>query len=294
MLVTPYVSTASFTAHPTYLDLDDLRYGDPSAADQTAQLNDLLLMSSSWADGYCEQPLRAHQVVQNRRERMGRDGTVKIHPDHTPVRSVSSFAYGYTPTALTTITSPSVWIEDGRNLVITVGSSGPWSGSLQFGTPAAGGLLYTQTTYIAAFVATVLNTASTAGATSLTVLDPTCIDPGVSYRIWEPGSEETVTVSPSFVPPAVTAPPTPTVVPLAAPTQYAHTAGHDFTNMDPDVRLAIINYTIAQLLRPDTAAEDAYPDSRMASGTRQGDTRKDGSGLIDEAERLLDRFRRVR
>jgi hypothetical protein len=293
-VLTPYVSAASFEAHPTYLDLDDLRYGDPSAADQTAQLVDLLLMSSSWADGYCEQPLLAHQVVQKRRERMRQDSTVCIHPDNTPVLSVTSFAYGYTPTAMTTLTNPSVWIEDGRNLVVTVGAAGPWTGSLQFGTPSAGGLLYTQTTYVAGFVATVLNAPASVGATSLTVLDPTCIEPGAPYRIWEPGSEETVTVSSSFTPPAVTVPPIPTVIPLASPTQYAHTAGSDFTNMEPDVRLAIVNYTIAQLLRPDTAAEDAYPDSRMASGTRQNDSRKDGSGLIDEAERLLDRFRRIR
>lgn len=294
MLITPYVSVAAFTAHPTYLDLDDLRYNDPSAADQQAELNNLLLMSSSWADGYCEQPLAAHQNVQNLRTRCGRDSTVKIHPDHTPVIAVSAFAYGYTATSLTTLANPSVWNEDGRNLVVTLGAAGPWSGSLQFGTPAAGAQLYTQTTYTAGFVATVLTAPASAGAMALTVFDPTGILPGGQYRNWEPGAEETVTVSASYVPPAVTVPPVPTSIPLAAPTLFAHAAGHDFTNMEADARLAIVNYTIAQLLRPDTAAEDAYPDSRMASGTRQNDSRKDGSGLIDEAERLLDRFRRIR
>lgn len=294
MPTVPFVSVAAFTAHPTYLDLDDLRYNDPSAADQQAELNNLLLMSSAWAEGYCEQPLAAHQYVQNLRTRCGRDATVKIHPDHTPVIAVSSFAYGYTPTALTTITNPSVWAEDERNLVITIGAAGPWSGSLQFGTPAAGSPLYTQTTYTAAFVATVLAGAASAAASSLTVADPTGILPGAQYRIWEPGAEETVTVSIAYVPPAVVIPAVPTAVPLAAPTLFAHGSGSDFTNMEHDLRLAVINYTVAQLLRPDTAAEDAYPDSRQASGTRQNDSRKDGSGLIDEAERLLDRFRRTR
>lgn len=288
------MSAASFTAHPTYLDLDDLRYGDGSAADQTAQLVDLLLMSSAWADGYNEQPLSAHQHVQNLRTRCGRDSTIKVHADHSPVISVSSFAYGYTPTAMTTVSNPTVWMEDGANLVLTIGAAGPWSGSLQFGTPSAGAPLYTQVTYTAAFVATVLTAPCGSAASSIQVMDPTGIMPGSPYRIWEPGAEETVTVSSTFVPPAVTVPPVPTSIPLAAPTLSAHTAGHDFTNMDHDVRLAIVNYTIAQLLRPDTAAEDAYPDSRMASGTRQNDSRKDGSGLIDEAERLLDRFRRTR
>lgn len=294
-MITPYVSAAYFRAHPTYLDLDDLRYGDPSATDQTAQLTDLLLMSSAWADGYCEQPLSAHQNAQNLRTRFSRDGTLKIHPDHTPVITVSSLAYGYTPTSLTTYTNPSVWSEDERNLVIQIGgTSSPWSGSLQFGQPASGYPLYAQLTYTAGFVATTLTASSNAGVGSLLVTDPTGIQPGAVYRIWEPGAEESVTVAASFTPPAVTVPPVATSVPLATPTLFAHTAGQDFTNMEHDARLAIVNYTVAQLLRPDTAAEDSYPDTRMASGTRQTDSRKDGSGLIDEAERLLERFRRTR
>ncbi|HZP55039.1 hypothetical protein [Actinocrinis sp.] len=293
-MITPYVSAASFRAHPTYLDLDDLRYNDPSSLDQTAQLNDLLLMSSAWADGYCEQPLAAHQNVQNLRTRFTRDGTLKVHPDHTPVITVTSVGYGYTPTSLTTFTNPAVWSEDGRNLVVTIGSGGPWTGSLQFGVPGAGAQVYTQLVYTAGFVATVLSAGASAGAMSLSVTDPTGIEPGGVYRIWEPGAEESVTVSSAFTPPAFSVPPVPTAVPLAAPTLFAHTAAQDFTNMEHDMRLGIVNYTVAQLLRPDTAAEDAYPDSRMASGTRQTDSRKDGSGLIDEAERLLERFRRVR
>jgi len=292
--ITPYVSAAAFQAHPTYLDLDDLRYNDPSAADQTAQLTDLLLMSSAWADGHCEQPLAAHQVVQTRRERMRQDGTVRIHADNNPVQAVSSFAYGFTPTALTTLTNPSVWIEDERNLIVTVGAASPWTGSLQFGTAGAGRLVYTQTVYTAGFVATVLAASASAGATEIQVTDPTCIAAGGTYRIWEPGFEESVTVSSLYTPPAVTAPLTPTTVPLAAPTTKAHTAGHDFSNMEADTRLAVINYTVSQLMRPDTAAEDAYPDTKLNSGTRQSDPRKDASGLVAEAERLLNRFKRVR
>lgn len=294
MIVTPFVSAAAFTAHPTYLDLDDLRYGDASAPDQIAELTNLLLMASAWAEGYCEQPLLAHQYTQRLRTRFGRDGTLKIHPDHTPVITVTSVAYGYTPTALTTIANPGVWSEDGRNLEITTGAGGPWSGSLQFGPPGAGCPVHVQLVYTAAYVATTLSAAALAGAVSLSVTDPTGIQPGAPYRIWEPGAEESVTVSGAFTPPAVTVPPAATAVPLAAPTVFAHGAGHDFTNFEHDMRLAVVNYAAASLLRPDTAAEDAYPDTRMASGTRQTDTRKDGSGLVDEAERLLERFSRKR
>lgn len=294
-MITPYVSVGSFKAHPTYLDLGDLRYGDPSSTDQDAQLNDLLLMSSAWADGYCEQPISAHQNTQNLRTRFGRDGTLKIHPDHTPVIAVSSVGYGYTPTTLTTISNPGVWSEDERNLVIQIGgSTSPWSGSLQFGPPTGGYPVYAQLVYAAGFVATTLAATAAAGVSALLVTDPTGVQPGSVYRIWEPGAEESVTVSSAFVPPPVTVPPVATSVPLATPTLFAHATGQDFTNMHNDTRLAIVNYTVAQLLRPDTAAEDSYPDTRMASGTRQTDSRKDGSGLIDEAERLLERLRRTR
>lgn len=296
MPTVPYVTTAAFGAHPTYLDLGDLRSGDSSATDQTGELNNLLVMASAWADNYCEQPLAAHQNTQQQRARCDRYGFLKLHPDHTPILSFTSLAYGYTPSAMTTLTDLSdLWIEDGRNIVIPLaGGTGAWSGSLQFGAPAAGSELFVRVTYLAGWVSTTLGAGAAAGATALQVADPTGILPGQTYRIWEPGSEETVTVSTTWTPPAVTTPPTPTSVPLAVATGNAHTAGMGLSGMPADVHLAVISYAVSQLMRPDTASEDSYPDTRFASGTRQTDSRKDGSGLVVEAERLLEPFRRVR
>jgi hypothetical protein len=294
-VITPYVSAAAFTAHPTYLDLDDLRSGDDSAADQTGELTNLLLMASRWADGIAMQPLGAHQYTQNLRTSADRYGNVKIHPDHTPYISLKSFGYGWTPTSLSVMTGATAWAEDGRNLVISLGvNSGPWYGSLQFGTPGAGAMMFTQTVYEAGFVATNLVGATGAGVFSVTVADPTGIVASGVYRIWEPGAEEYVTVSSSFVPPVVAAPPTQTAVPLASPTMYAHASGHDFSRMPEDLRLAVINFTVSQLMRPDTAAEDEYPDTKLSSGTRQADPRKNGSGLVAEAEAIISSYRRVR
>lgn len=297
-LLTPYVSAAAFVAHPTYLDLDDLRSGDDSGDDQTAALTDLLLMSSRWACGspVGAMPLHAHQYTQNRRTRADRYGLVKMHADHIPFISLVSFAYGYTPTALTVLGGATAWSEDDRNLVISMNGAvgGPWSGSLQFGFPGAGAPLFTQSVLLAGFVATVLAASADADVSSLTVADPTGIVPGGVYRVWEPGAEETVTVAADYTPPAVTAPPVPTAVPLAAPTLFAHNAGHDFSGMPENLRLAVVNYTVSQLMRPDTSAEDSYPDTKLASGTRQADPRKDASGLVAEAERILNEFARRR
>lgn len=296
MPTVPYVSAAAFTAHPTYLDLDDLRSGSSSAADQTAALTDLLLTASSWADDQCGLPrgLGAHTTTQRTRARIDRNGNLKIHPDDIPVVSVSTVAYGSTPTALTTVDASAAWVEDERNVVIPLGGGGPWSGALQFGAPSSGGEMFVKFGYTAGFVATILTAASTAGATSLTVADPLAILPGSTYRIWEPGKEETVAVSSSWTPPAVSVPPQATAVPLVKPTMFDHQAGHDFSGMPSVMRLAIVNYTISLLMRPDTAAEDSYPDTSLSSGTRSKDPRRDGSGLVAEAERILAKYARVR
>ena len=296
MIPGPYVTVPEFTAYPTYLDLDDLRTGDTSPADQAAQLTDLLLIASAWADSYCEQPLRAHVYTQQQRTRPDRYGNLKLHADHSPIVSVTSLAYGYTPTALTTV-SPltDVWIEDGRQMVYPLsGAVGPWSGSLQFGAPVAGQELFISWVYLAAFASTVLTSATQAGDSSITVDDPIGIVAGGQYRIWDPGAEETVTVSPSYTPPVPAVPATATSISLAAPAQKAHTAGAGWSGMPPDIHQAVINYATALLMRPDNAREDAFPDTRYGSGTRQADSRQDGSGLVDEAERLLEPFRRVR
>lgn len=293
MLPTPYVSADAFTAHPTYLDLDDLRSGSSSTSDQTAALVNILLMASQWADGYADQTLGAHTAVYNTRARCDRSGYLHVHLPDRPYLGIAQVGYGYTPTALTTLTNPQVW-EENNNLTIPMTSGGAWSGSLQFGSPASGADLYVQVIYRAGWVASQLAAASDEGDTTLTVADPTGIQPGGQYRIWDPGSEETVTVAANWVPISTGTPSSPVDIPLAGPTTFAHGTGQDFSRMPADMRLAIINYGVSQLMRPDTSREDEYPDTTLSSGTRQNDPRQDGSGLVAEARRILDRYARIR
>lgn len=289
----PYVSTAAFQAHPTYLDLDGLRVGVSDPAAQTAALNNILLEASGWADNQCNQPLGAHVKVQQFRQRLDRYGRLLVHADDNPVTAVTALAWGYSPTALNAVTNLSgVWVEDGRQIVVALpGPSIPSAAGLQFGGPA--GEIYAQLSYTAGFVATVLGAASTSAATSLTVADPTAIVPGGRYRIWEPGVEETVTVSPTWTPPTVTVPPAAATVTLAAPTLFAHAAGHDFSGMPAEARTAVVQYATALLMRPDSAAEDEFPNTSLGSDTRRNDPR-DGSGLIADAVRTLSSYGRVR
>lgn len=293
MPAVPYVSPAAFRAHPTYLDTDGLRVGDPSAADQTEQLNDLLIEASGWADNECNQPLGAHVWTQRCRVRAARAGNLRFHPDHGPLISLVTVGYGLTPTALTTMSGAGAWIEDGTNVVVPLGGGNTaWSGSLQFGVPVSGEL-YVQATYAAGYVATLLGADTLAGADSLTVADPTGIVPGGSYRIWEPGVGETVTISPTWTPPTATVPPAAATVALAAPTLFAHSSGHDFSGLPAEVRDAVVQYVMARLMRPDSGAEDEFPNTSLGSDTRRNDPRN-GSGLIAAAARTLSSYGRVR
>jgi hypothetical protein len=276
MLTVPYVSPAAFRAHPIYLDTDGLRVGDVDPADQTAQLSVLLTEASEWADNQCDQPLGAHVLTQRCRAMVDRAGSLKFHSDHGPVISVISVGYGMTPSTLTTVSGAAAWVENGTNITVPVGGGNTaWSGSLQFGLPLSGEV-FLEAVIIAGFVATQVAADAAASASALPVADPTGIVPGGRYRIWEPGAEETVTVSPTWTPPAVT-----------------HTAGSDFSEMPADARNAVVQYVTATLMHPDSTAEDEFPNTSLGSDTRRNDPRN-GSGLVAEATRTLASYGRVR
>ncbi|MEU6347239.1 hypothetical protein ABZ883_40605 [Streptomyces sp. NPDC046977] len=276
MPVDPYVTAAEFAAHPTYLELDNLRQDVTEPAAQTAVLTNLLLASSDWADGECNQPLGAHVMTRKSRARVDAYGNLQLVASHWPIIAVTAVAYGPSPTALTPVLDlSSVWVEADRMALLPI--SAPRS---------TGAGLFVNWTYIAGRVAALTNESADEGATSLMVTNPLGILPDQSYRLWEPGSEETVTVASDYVPPPWSPVPQPTEIPLAAPTRHAHGEGFSVSGFTADARLAVINYTASVLMRPDTTAEDEFPDNNMSS-TRDKDSRPTGLGLVKEARRIL-------
>jgi hypothetical protein len=278
MALTPYVVAEEFRAHPTYLDTETLRPGIMSPQAQTDELGNMLLLASDWADNQCNQSLAAHRVDRHTRGKV-EDGNLIVYPSDRPVLSVAAVSYGSTISRMSYVVAPTFRVDDNQTIYIPVGG-------------AVRGRLWVDITYTAGWVSTLVEESASSGATSLTVMDPTGILPGASYRLWEPGAEEWVVVDPTWTPPALTTPITPVAVPLAAPTLNAHSAGYTFTGMPADMRSAVINYTVAQLMRPDTSAEDAFPDTNLSPGTRKKDSRKDGSGLVAEAARILNSYAR--
>lgn len=286
----PYVTVASFKASPTFLDYGVLNTASVVPADQDAELYNQLLKASTWASyTICNLPLHAHYNTEQRRLRVGRDGLLKWLPTDLPVRLITAFSYGYSPGVanLRAVTDLSQqWIEGDAQVVMPFGPLGAGFNQIQF-SPATSSELFTQWTYLAGYANTTLTNAPILGATSLLVKDPTGILAGDVLRIWEPGKEEAVTVAAGYVTGATT-------LPLTSGLLNAHTIGAGISMMPPDALQAVINKTVAQLMRPDSMAEDQYPDNAPASGTRSNDARKSGGGLVAEAIGMLRSYGRVR
>lgn len=282
MATKPYITPAEFAAEPTYLDITGLRLDTPDPAAQTAELANILLAASTWADNQCNQELAAHRVLLSRRVRIDRNGNLVIPLTDTPFLAVVSLSYGASFTAMTAVASPAVRVEKLQTLLVPVGGAAAVRGSW----------VYVDLVYIAGWVSTTVAAAASVGVSSLTVADPTGILPGTSYWLWEPGVEEVVTVSASYAPAPVTSPPTRTAVSLASPTAFAHTVGGGWSGMPADMRDAVTSRAISKLMRPDSTAEDSYPDTHLASGTRKNDPRKSSSGLVADAMGILGSYAR--
>jgi len=277
----PFVTVAAFKAHPTYLDLNNLRSGAAAPVDQDKELGNILLMSSNWAANVVGQPLHAHTRTEKTRVFADRRGRIKLTAQHTPVRVVTEIAFGLSPSQMNTYANPTVWIEDDAGIVYDP-SGATWSwgpGPLQLGA-APVGELYASSTYVAGYVNALLSANAIVGSLALALSNVTGIRPGDVLQIWEPGAEEAVTVSSAYVPGA-------NPVALTTATTAGHTAGAGVSQLPPDVHLAVILYGVAMLTHPDRQAEDEWPDADSGPTTRGSDARQTGAGLVAEARRLL-------
>lgn len=300
MLSIPYVTTTAFRAHPTYLDLLNLRSGDANFDHQTAELFNILLMASRFADNYMEfggqnGSLGAHSNTENRRLKLNRDRQLWFHPAHIPILTVASLSYGRDITNQVTVTNPTVWITDGRNVVYDLPgtSTNGWGCRLSPWTP-----LFTTWTYTAGFANTLLATSASSGATSIQVADATGITAGdsnnlpTSLRIWDPGAEETVTVASTYTAGSTT-------VPLTAPLVNAHTvnaaAPIGVSALPAEVHLAIVMWATALLMRPNSKALSQWRGTSMKLTTEgEDDAYGDGIGLVAAAKEALEPYRRIR
>lgn len=288
MLTIPYVTVGEFRFHPTFLDSNNL-VSAGSQAQQDSALFTALLTASQWADQHLyghDGSIAAHTRVENARIRPDRQGRLKYHPEHTPVLSVSQIAVGGDPTSQTTETSPTVWVEqDGRILVAYLAGAATNLDRFQFGrTVSSRDELLVTWTYVAGWAATQLAANVSSGANTVTVLDATGISAGTVLRVWTPGLEEAVTVA------SVSG----TTLTLTGNLSQAHKAGDSIQALPPTIREAVINKTICELLRPNTAAQQQSSGMSMVSTSKDPSRTSGGGRYHEKAEGLLRPFKRVR
>jgi hypothetical protein len=298
------VTVAEFLASPTWLDNQDLVPGG-NALQQGNELFNQLLKASAWASRCAEQPLHARTGYTQDRAPVDRWGNVYVVPDARPIRAVNGFAWGYSFQDLNILNSPSsqTWIEKGETIVFQLStSSTPGLASQQFGRvhPRIDSVFY-QCSYVAGYCNTTLAAPATAGATSITLTDPTGLQPAVTGgllgtipgsvgRIWEPvnstgtsGGEEAFQVSASWT--------GGNPVLLAAPLVNNHAAGAGVSELPPEVHQAVISLTVALLCREDVSNDEPYSATPFGPTVRRSKRGGKAGGLVDHAESILHRYK---
>jgi hypothetical protein len=306
LLTVPYVGIAEFRASPTFMDSKNLVTGGLEGA-QDAELYNQLLKASSWADGYTRGAggsLRAHAVVENTTARVDKFGRIWVHPKETPVRSITALSYGTDLNNMTSVTSfngttsgAQTWVEDQRGVVIVLsGLNANWAGPLQFGAaPPATTQVYVQFEYVAGWANAQLQSATATTSPTATVdtsagfQAPATSLAGNTYgasiaRIWDPAQEEALLVS---------AVPNATSVTFSANFGYVHQPGVQISEFPAEVRTAVTQYATGLMLREAAQQDMPFPGSPGPTA-RRSSTRGVAGGLIDEAEKVLCNYKRVR
>jgi hypothetical protein len=219
---------------------------------------------------------------------MSPDGYIKVHPDYWPVVAVTAFSYGATPNGLTDYPDLSqAWIEKQSIVIPWTAGNMNWSSSGPLNLGMAGqprGTVFCKYTYVNGYANTTLAANSSAGASSITVVDSTGIVPNSKLTIYDGLNTENVTVSSTYTPGSTT-------VTLAGNAVNAHSSGVCASALPPAIKQAAILATTAFLkVRGDSSLTMAVTDAVSSS--------KSGSQYTGEdlalAQDLLLPFRRNR
>ena len=282
----PYITIAEYKNAPTSIDIDNLVVGGNANA-QDAELKNVILRASSFLDEYLNQNLNATTQTENQRIRFTPQGYISLHPNNSPVISLSNFEYGSDPTNLVTLPDCSVaWFEN-QQIVIPVSQlSTTWTsqGPLSFGGAYSNSQqIFASYTYTSGYVNNPIATA-TAGQSTLTVQDATGIVAGMKLRIYDGASSETVTVNSTYTYASTT-------VPLTAALSFAHSAGVPLGNLPNAIKEACILVTTAFLkMRGDTSM--TMNVTTQAGGNISGAERYGSE--IATALQMVSLYRRIR
>jgi hypothetical protein len=281
----PYLTVAEYKNAPTSIDFDNLVVGGNATA-QDAELARVILRATSFLSDYLGQDLTAQSRTETQRVRFNNEGDIALHPNFNPILSLSSFEFGSTPNNLTTLTDPSTaWFEDQQVIIpisssqLTYSSDGP----LSFGGGLTRSRVFVKYSYVSGYVNTTIATA-TATQTTLTVANGTGFIAGESYRIFDGGSSETITVASTYTYGSNT-------IPLTSALAFTHASGVAISNLPNAVKQACILATTAFIkIRGDnslTMAITTQPSGNVSGSQRYG-------GELALALDMVSIYRRIR
>jgi hypothetical protein len=284
---TPYLTVDEYKAAPTAIDYNNLVVDSSDPAAQDAELANNIARASSWIDAHCNQVLAATVETEQQRMRVNPDGYLIVHPKYSPIVAVTSMSYGSIPNSLMPYTDCSqAWVEE-QSIVFPSATGAMFSsaGQLQFGSntsPRSG--VYVKYTYVSGYANTTIASASSAGATSITVADGTGIVAGSRLTVFDGMVTETFTVKSTYSFGSTT-------VPVDGALTFAHTAGVAVSALPPAVKEAAILATTAFL----KVRGDYSMTMQVTSTVGQASPNMESlNSDLDLAKELLVPFRRVR
>lgn len=226
----PYLTVAELKRSPIYTQLRQLVPGS-SDADRDAELGRIILRISAMINSEVNQNLAATADEEEGQVVVSDDGYLRIHTRSNPIISVQSISVGRDPYSLAPITDLSHLILDPWRITVPRGASGFSSGNLPLGGYGRPGQrMWASWSYINGYPHTTLTSSVAAGATTLTVDDPTGIIPNQTLLSVEDGKWLE-----NIVPTAVNGN-TLTVAPLG----YQHQAGVGVTALPDDIKNAVL------------------------------------------------------
>ena len=230
-----YLTIEEYRAAPTALATNNLVPGGDQAA-QDNELAAIIKRASTFLDNTARQKLYATSATQNEKVRI-KDGYFVLRAYQDRVKSIDAFAWGATPSNLTAMATPiprsSYFVEENRVLLTTGGTGVQWVGSLNMLATPIGGNVFASWMYTAGWFTTRLAVQAAIGATTVTVEDPTGIQPGAFLRLIDGARVADAQVSTTYTPGSAT-------VQLFAALTEAFPAGAGFTEVEGDAKEACI------------------------------------------------------
>lgn len=230
-----YLTIEEYRAAPTALATNNLVPGGDQAA-QDNELAAIIKRASTFLDNTARQKLYATSATQNEKVRI-KDGYFVLRAYQDRVKSIDAFSWGATPSSLAAASTPipvgSYFVEENR-VLFAVGNPGvQWVGSLNMLATPISGSVYASWKYTAGWFTTRLAVQAAIGATSVTVEDPTGIQPGAFLRLIDGARMADAQVSAAYTPGSAT-------VQLLAALTEAFPVGAGFTEVEGDAKEACI------------------------------------------------------